>query len=105
MGNCWGRGKGNGEEGRGSVYSQPGDGVDGNSRHDTEEGFQVSKSGVQGIRVGISKQKGIIERIGACTSVYHANHVYIVLINKPCMRDAGYVRLISWTLRCDSGQA
>ncbi len=84
MGNRWGKGKGNGEEKGGLVYSQPGIRVDGNSRHDTEEGVQVSKCGVQGIRVGISKQKGIIERIGACTSVYHANRVYIALI-KDCV--------------------
>jgi hypothetical protein len=50
------------------------------SHHDTKEGFQVSKRGVQGIGVGISKQRGIIKRVGACTSVYHANFVYIVLI-------------------------
>jgi hypothetical protein len=54
--------------------------VEGDSRHDTEEGFQVSKRGVQGIRVGIFKQKGIIKRIGACTFVYHDNRVYIMLI-------------------------
>ncbi len=54
------------------------------SHHNTEEGFQVSKRGVQGIRVGISKQKGIIKRIGACTSVYRANRVYVVLI-KDCV--------------------
>ncbi len=80
MGNRWGRGKGNGEEKGGSVYSQPGIRVEGNSRHDREEGFQVSKRGVQGIRVGISEQKWITKRIGACTSVYHANRVYIMLI-------------------------
>jgi hypothetical protein len=51
--------------------------VDGNSRYDTEEGFQVSKRGVQGIRVGISKQKGIVKRIGACTSVYFVLIMYI----------------------------
>jgi hypothetical protein len=72
------------KEGGGSVHSQPGIRVDGNSRHDTEEGFQVSKRGVQGIWVGISKQKGIIKRFGAFTSVYHANRVYIVLI-KDCV--------------------
>ncbi len=44
----------------------------------------VGKRGVQGIRVGVSEQKGIIERIGACTSIYHANRVYIVLI-KDCV--------------------
>jgi hypothetical protein len=44
MGNRWGRGNGNWEEkGGGSVNSQPGIRVDGDSRHDTEEGFQVSK--------------------------------------------------------------
>jgi hypothetical protein len=68
------------KRGRGSVYSQPGIRVDRNSRHDTEEGFQVSKRGDQGIGVGISEQRGSIKRIGACTSVYHANRVYIVLI-------------------------
>jgi hypothetical protein len=78
------REKGMGRKGGGSVYSQPGIRVDGDSRNDTEEGFQVSKRGVQGIRVGITKQKGIIQRIGACTSVDHANHVYIVLI-KDCV--------------------
>jgi hypothetical protein len=34
------------------------------SHHNTEEGFQVSKRGVQGIRLGISKQKGIIKGLG-----------------------------------------
>jgi hypothetical protein len=47
------------------------------SHHNTEEGFQVSKRGVPGIRIGISKQKGIIKRIGACTSVYIVLIVYI----------------------------
>jgi hypothetical protein len=68
----------------GSIYSQPGIRVDGNSRHDTEEGFQVSKRVVQGVRVGISKQKGIIKRFGACTSVDHANRGYVMLI-KDCV--------------------
>ncbi len=36
----------------GSVYSQPGIRVDGNSCHNTEEGFKVSK------RVGGSRNKG-----------------------------------------------
>ncbi len=66
-----------GRRGGGSVYSQPGIRVDGNSRHDSEEGFQVSKRGDQGIRIGISKQKGIIKRIGACTSVYIVLIMYI----------------------------
>jgi hypothetical protein len=46
--------------------------------------FQVSKRGVQGIRVGVSKQRGSSNRIGACTSVYHANRVYIML-RKDCV--------------------
>jgi hypothetical protein len=50
----------------------------------TKKGFQVSKRGVQEIRVGISKQRGITKRIGACTSIYHANRVYIVLM-KDCV--------------------
>jgi hypothetical protein len=60
--------KGTGRKGKGkgggSVYSQPGIRVDGESHHNSEEGFQVSKRGVQGIRIGISKQKGIIKGIG-----------------------------------------
>jgi hypothetical protein len=69
--------KGMGRKGGGSVYSQPGIRMDGDSRHDTEEGFQVSKRGVQGIRVGISEQRGTIKRFGACTSVYIMPIVYI----------------------------
>jgi hypothetical protein len=34
------------------------------SHHDTKEGFQVSKRGVQGIGVGIYKQRGIIKGVG-----------------------------------------
>ncbi len=72
--------KGTGRKRGGSVYSQPGIRVDGNSRQNTKEGFQVSKRGVQGIRVGIFKQRGVTKRIRACTSVYHANRAYIMLI-------------------------
>jgi hypothetical protein len=53
-------------------------------RHDTKEGFQVRKRGVQGIAVGISKQRRIIKRVGTCSSVYRANRVYVVLI-KDCV--------------------
>jgi hypothetical protein len=78
------RKKGMGRKGGGGVSIQPTRDQSGQgSHHNTEEGFQVSKRGVQGIRVGISKQKGIIKRIGVCTSVYRANRVYIVLI-KDC---------------------
>jgi hypothetical protein len=83
-GNCWGKGKGNGEEGGGVSIQPTRDQSGQGSHHNIEEGFQVSKRRVQGIRVGISKQKGIIKRIGACTSVYRANRVYIVLI-KDCV--------------------
>ncbi len=51
--------KGTGSKGKGgggSVYNQPGIRVDGDSRHVTKEGFP-SKRGVQGIRVGVSKQR------------------------------------------------
>jgi hypothetical protein len=54
------REEGMGRKEGGLVYSQPGIRVDGNLCHDTEEGVQVSKRGVQGIRLEISKQKGII---------------------------------------------
>jgi hypothetical protein len=61
MGKRWGRGKGNGEE-RGGVSIQPTRDQSGReSHHDTKEGFQVSKREVQGIGVGISKQRGIIK--------------------------------------------
>jgi hypothetical protein len=53
-------------------------------RATTKEGFQVSKRRAQGIRVGISEQRGITKRIGACTSVYCVNRVYIMLI-KDCV--------------------
>jgi hypothetical protein len=66
--------------GRGSVYSQAGIRVDGNSRHDTEEGFQVSKRGVQGIRGGIPSKRGLSKDWGMHLRTYHANCVYIMLI-------------------------
>jgi hypothetical protein len=68
------------EEGMG----RKGGGVSIQPTRDQSGRVQVRKRGVQGIRVGISKQKGIIQRIGACTSVDHDNHVYIVLI-KDCV--------------------
>jgi hypothetical protein len=78
--------EGMGRKGGGVLgYIQPGIGVDGNSRHNSQEGFQVSKRGVQGIRIGISKQKGIIKGIGHTPPyIYRANRVYIVLI-KDCV--------------------
>ncbi len=61
-----------GGRGGGPVYSQPGIRVDGDSHHDTEEGFQVSKGRVprnQG-RDFQATIGGLSIRIGACTSVY-----------------------------------
>jgi hypothetical protein len=78
------REKGMGRKGGGVSIQPTRDPSGQGSRHNIEEGFQVNKRGVQGIRVGISKQKGIIKRIGACTSIYRANRVYIVLI-KDCV--------------------
>jgi hypothetical protein len=68
-------GKGMGRKG-GSVYSQPGIRADGDLRHDTEEGFQVSKGrgprvkgrDFQATKRGYQKDWGM-----------HP-HVYIVLI-------------------------
>jgi hypothetical protein len=77
--------KGTGRKGRGGQYTANQGSEWTGIRAMTQRGdFQVSKRGVQGIRVGISKRKGIIERIGECTSIYHANRVYIMLI-KDCV--------------------
>ncbi len=69
---------GEGEKGmgrkRGRVSIQPTRDRSGRkSHHDTKEGFQVSEREVQGIGVGISKQRGIIK------GLRHAA-LYIVLI-------------------------
>ncbi len=48
--------RGNGEGEGGSVYSQPGTRVDGNSCHDTKEDFQVSKGGISKEQRGLSKR-------------------------------------------------
>jgi hypothetical protein len=74
-------------KGGGSVYSQPGIRVDRDLRHDTEEGFQVSKGRVprnkgrdfQATKGGLSKGLG-----HAPSCIYRANCVYIVLI-KDCV--------------------
>ncbi len=50
------------EEKGGGVSTQPTRDQSGRESHH-EEGFQVSKRGVQGIGVEISKQKGIITRV------------------------------------------
>ncbi len=77
--------KGVGRKGRGCQYTaNHGSEWTGIRATTQRRDFQVSQRGVQGIRVGIFKQKGIIKRIGACTSVDRANHVGIVLI-KDCV--------------------
>jgi hypothetical protein len=66
MGNRWGRGKGNGDEKGGVSIHTANLGLEWTGIcATTKEGFQVSKRGVQGIRVGISQQRGITKRIGA----------------------------------------
>jgi hypothetical protein len=73
-----GRGKGNGEERGGSVYSQPGIRADGDSRHDTEEGFQVSKGRIprdkgrdfQATKRGYQKDWGMHPRVYITLIVY-----------------------------------
>jgi hypothetical protein len=63
------RGKGNGEPRGGEVSIQPTRDQSGwESHHDAKEGFQVSKRGGLGTGVGISKQRGVNKRTGACTS-------------------------------------
>jgi hypothetical protein len=58
------REKGMGRKGGGVSIQPTRDQSEQGLHHNTEEGFQVSKRGVQGIRIGISKQEGIIKRIG-----------------------------------------
>jgi hypothetical protein len=59
MGNCWGKAKGDGEEGGRDQSGRE-------SHHDAKEGFQVSKKGIQsrgqGAR-GLSKGLGYALRI------------------------------------------
>jgi hypothetical protein len=64
MGNRWGRGKGNGVEkgGGGGQYTANLGSEWTGFRAMTKEGFQVSKRGAQGIRVGISEQRGFTKK-------------------------------------------
>jgi hypothetical protein len=84
MGIRWGRGKGNGEEKGGGQYTANLGSEWTGIRATTKEGFQVNKRAAQGIRVGMSEQRGVTKRIGACTSKCRANCIYIVLI-KDCV--------------------
>ncbi len=63
MGNCWGKGKGDGEERGGEVSTQATRDQSGQeSHHNAKEGFQVSKRG-SGTGEGFSRQRGIIKGI------------------------------------------
>jgi hypothetical protein len=70
MGNRWGREKGNGRKGKGGGQCIANQRSEWTGIRDTSQrrDFQVSKRGVQGIRVGVSKQRGSSKRIEACTS-------------------------------------
>jgi hypothetical protein len=68
MGNRWGKGKGEwgAKEGEGQYTASQGSewtGIAPRQRRD----FQVSKRGSRN-RGGISKQRGVVKRIGSCTS-------------------------------------
>ncbi len=108
----WG-GNGKGWEGGGQFTSNLGPRWTGS--YHAKEGFQVTKRGVglkqQGISKG-SKRQGdcTIIMLSICIHVYNnclnvnvvnnLNCVYV--INKPCVRGARYMRLISWTLQSGS---
>ncbi len=79
MGNRWGKGKGDGEEGGGKVSTQATRDQSGReSHHDAKEGYQVSKRGSK-TGEGFSRQRGVIKSVVPCTSD-NANLVHIVLI-------------------------
>ncbi len=77
MGNHWGREKRNGEEregGRGGqCTANQGSEWTGICTMSQRRDFQVSKRGVQGIRVGVSKQRGLSKGLGHALS-------YVMLI-------------------------
>ncbi len=55
--------------------------MDGNSRHDTEDGFQVSKGGASRNKGRDFQAKGLSKGLGHTPPcIYRANSVYIVLI-------------------------
>jgi hypothetical protein len=75
MGNRWGKGKREwgAKGGEGEVSIQPTRDQSGReSHHDAKEGFQVSKRGDRGRRVGISKQRGVNKGLGVHLQ-HHAN--------------------------------
>jgi hypothetical protein len=70
----------------GEVSIQPSRGQSGKeSHHNAKEGFQVSKRGGQGSGVGISKQRGVNKRIGACPSNIT---LILYILCQSCMRCA-----------------
>ncbi len=82
--------------------------MDGELRHDTKEGFPSKYRRIfQGGGVGFPSKNGFVRKgLQACTFMY----IYLLIkdcvkvINKPCVRDARYMRLISWTLWSGSEQ-
>ncbi len=59
------------------------------------------------MKIGIFRQqKGMSKGVRSMRLYVHIVLIKdcVKVINKPCMRDARYVRLISWTLRCGSEQ-
>jgi hypothetical protein len=92
--------------GRGGVSIQPPRDQSGRGVRATTQrrDFQVSKGRVprnKGRDFQATK-KGLSKGVGACTSMYRLCLGYTV--NKPCVQDARYLRLISWTFRCGSEQ-
>jgi hypothetical protein len=78
--------KGMGRKG-GSIYSQPGIRVDGDSHHDIEEGFPSKGRGPRNKGRDFQATKGDYQKDWGMhfhVYVYHANCVYIVLI-KDCV--------------------
>jgi hypothetical protein len=121
--NCGSRWEGRGRVGsKGwAVDHQPGTSMDGHSHHDQQKrDFQVSKksgsshkgNGKQaqkGSKVGGSAKRTIFMK--CCTCMYHStcvlasNECCVKVINKPCVREARYMHLISWTRHRGSKQS
>jgi hypothetical protein len=92
-GNCWEGERGMGRVRRVQFTANRGQERTGISATARRRDFQVSKGGIFQTKRGVAR-KGVVGM---------SLNVYIVLIkdcvkviNKPCVRDARYVRLISW---------
>ncbi len=79
MGNRWGKGKGDGEEGEGVSIQPTRDQSGRESHHDAKEGFQVSEKGSRN-RGRDFQANGGYQKDWAMHLRYHANLVHIVLI-------------------------